>query len=431
VLVGFGATASAPPASRRGAGVTVRPVVPALGGAAALIVLALLPFTDLNVESLALAGLTLLLVIVRLVVSLHELGELVVERAREATIDPLTGLGNRRMLLGDLAAAVAAATAARPAMLAMFDLDGFKTYNDTFGHPAGDALLMRIAAGLAAAVGDGGRAYRIGGDEFCVLVGLPDAMSPDRLAASLAAAMGQKGDGFAVTASHGCAVAPRDGRDVPVLLRRADEEMYTRKSGRRPGAERQVQDALLAALRERDPELGAQASGVAALAEAVGRRAGLGTTDLRAVTQAAALHDIGKIAIPDGILEKPAPLDAREWAFMRNHPLIAQRIMSAAPALAYAARIVRSAQEHWDGTGYPDGLSGERIPLTARVVGICTAYQAMTADRPYERALTRGETIAELRRCAGTQFDPGLVPVLVAATADCEDELRSGEPAAA
>jgi diguanylate cyclase (GGDEF)-like protein len=391
-----------------------------VGGAVALIVLALLPLTDRNVASLALASLTLLLVLARLVGSLHQVEALLVARARDATTDALTGLGNRRMLLDDLAAAGADATPERPVLVAMFDLDGFKVYNDTFGHPAGDALLVRIGAALRAAAGRArGRAYRIGGDEFCALVPLADGDPPATCAAALAAAMGQRGDAFCVGASHGLAVAPRDGRDASALMRRADEEMYERKSRRRPGAERQVQDALLAALRERADNLGVhgETRGGADLAAAVARRAGLGTTDVRAVTQAAALHDIGKIAIPDAILAKAGALDSEEWRFVRNHPAIAQRIMSAAPSLGYAAQIVRSAQERWDGSGYPDGLAGDDIPLTARIVAISAAYVAMLSDRPYRRTLTRDEAIAELRRCAGTQFDPALVAALDAVTA--------------
>jgi two-component system cell cycle response regulator len=390
-----------------------RAIVPSLAGLVALAVLGLQPLIDLSTAGLIVAILTLTLVITRLAVSLRETAGLLRTRAREATLDPLTGLGNRRLLLADLSAHAIDAAAERPVLLVLFDLDGFKVYNDTFGHIAGDSLLIEVAGGLHEALGERGRAYRIGGDEFCALLSPARDLSPERICVELAGAMARHGEGFSVTASYGCALAPADGRDTTALLRRADDEMYARKGRRRPGTESQVQDALIAALSARDPELGSQAASVAALAAALGRHVGLGASDLRALTHAAALHDIGKIAIPESILDKPAELDSEERRFVQTHPLIAQRIISAAPALGYAAQIVRLAQERWDGTGYPDGLRGEAIPLASRIVGVCNAYHAMTRKRPNRRALSFEEALVELRRCAGGQFDPELVTMLI------------------
>jgi HD-GYP domain-containing protein (c-di-GMP phosphodiesterase class II) len=130
------------------------------------------------------------------------------------------------------------------------------------------------------------------------------------------------------------------------------------------------------------------------------------------VRRAAVLHDIGKIAIPDGILSKPGPLDAEEWTLMRQHTIIGQRILSAAPALQPVANIVRATHERYDGRGYPDRLAGEEIPLAARIVFACDAYDAMTATRPYSRGRDAAAAMVELRRCAGTQFDPAVVDAL-------------------
>lgn len=411
-LIAIGAGAP----GRAGAPATVAPrraLVPSVAGLVALAVLALQPLVDLSTSGLIIAVLTLTLVITRLAVSLRETAGLLQARAREAALDPLTGLGNRRLLLSDLSAHAIEATAERPVLLVLFDLDGFKVYNDTFGHIAGDSLLVQVAGGLHEAVGERGSAYRIGGDEFCALLCPPPDASPECICVELAEAMARHGEGFSVTASYGCASAPADGRETTALLRRADDEMYARKGRRRPGTESQVQDALIAALSARDPELGSQAASVAELAAALGRGIGLGASDLRALTHAAALHDIGKIAIPESILDKPADLDAEERRFVQTHPLIAQRIISAAPALGYAAQIVRSAQERWDGTGYPDGLRGEAIPSASRIVGICGAFHAMTRNRPSRKAMSAEEAIAELRRCAGAQFDPNLVTMLI------------------
>ena len=388
-----------------------RAVVPGVAGLAALIVLSLQPVVSVNAAGIVCAGVTLALALTRMALSRRETAQLLAAREREAARDPLTGLANRRVLLEQLERLAAAASKEQPALLVLFDLDGFKTYNDTFGHSAGDGLLIRVAAALRDAVGERGHAYRIGGDEFCAL--LQTDASPTAVGEGLATAMAQYGEGFSVTASFGCAVAPVDGGDTTALLRRADDEMYARKGRRRPGTESQVQDALVAALCARDPGMESHADGVARLATAVGDALGLPASELRALSHAAALHDVGKIAIPDELLEKPGELDEDELRFVRSHPVIAQRIISAAPALGYAAQIVRSVQERWDGDGYPDALAGEAIPLAARIVGACNAYQAMTTRRAGRDPMSREQAIAELRRCAGSQFDPRVVDTLV------------------
>ena len=130
------------------------------------------------------------------------------------------------------------------------------------------------------------------------------------------------------------------------------------------------------------------------------------------------MHDIGKAAIPDTILEKPGPLDPQEWAFVRRHTEIGERILAAAPALIRIAPIVRSTHERLDGNGYPDGLAGEEIPLPARIVSVADAFDAMVTERPYRRALSPGAALAELRRCAGTQFDPDVVEAFAAVVED-------------
>jgi HD-GYP domain-containing protein (c-di-GMP phosphodiesterase class II) len=140
---------------------------------------------------------------------------------------------------------------------------------------------------------------------------------------------------------------------------------------------------------------------------------GLRRDELDELARAAQLHDLGKLAVPDEILLKPGPLDEREWAFVRQHTIVGERILRASPALRSVATIVRSAHEHWDGSGYPDGLVGEDIPLAARIVCACDSYDAMTSDRPYREALPPEEALNELMRLAGAQFDPNIVRVVV------------------
>ena len=174
---------------------------------------------------------------------------------------------------------------------------------------------------------------------------------------------------------------------------------------------RQSTDVLLRALAERHPDLGDHLNGVTELAAALAQRLGIDGEELTQLRHAAALHDVGKVAIPDDIINKPAALSEDEWAFMRRHTLIGERILAAAPALGRAARLVRASHEAFDGSGYPDGLAGADIPLGARIIAICDAFDAMISDRPYSRPKTATEALAELRRCAGTQFDPAIVPL--------------------
>jgi diguanylate cyclase (GGDEF)-like protein len=331
------------------------------------------------------------------------------ELQAHATSDALTGLGNRRKLMADLERLTRSARADAPVVLTLFDLNGFKNYNDTFGHPAGDALLSRLGTALAAAVQEfDGQAYRQGGDEFCVI-----ASAAHRHALEQAAdrALTEHGEGFRISAAYGSVVLPRDTGDAGEALRKADQAMYAQKYSGRATAGRQSSDVLMRALAERHPDLGDHQHGVAELAEQVGERLGITGRQLAMLVHAASLHDIGKVAIPDAIIAKPGPLTDEEWHFMRRHTLIGERILAAAPSLGGAAALVRSSHESWDGSGYPDGLAGVEIPLGARIIAICDAFDAMISERPYSKRKTIAAALAELRRCAGTQFDPTIVAV--------------------
>jgi diguanylate cyclase (GGDEF)-like protein len=343
-----------------------------------------------------------------------------------ATSDGLTGLANRRQLIADLERRVARGASA-PAVLMLFDLDGFKSYNDAFGHMAGDALLARLGQALARAVASRARAYRLGGDEFCVL---GDASGREELELAAPAALAEHGNGFAVTASYGLVTIPDEARVASDALRLADQRMYAQKRSGRATAGRQSTDVLLRALAERHPEMRGHFDGVAQLARAVGHHLGLEGEALDQVQLAAELHDVGKVAIPDDILNKPGPLDDDEWAFIRRHTIVGERIVAAAPALAAVAKLVRASHEHWDGGGYPDGTAGEKIPLGARIVAVCDSYDAIIADRPYRPARSPAEALAELRRCAGTQFDPAVVEAFIAVLAGARAEHGSVADAA-
>jgi diguanylate cyclase (GGDEF)-like protein len=330
-----------------------------------------------------------------------------------ATSDGLTGLANRRQLMVDLERR-AARGATDPAVLLLFDLDGFKNYNDAFGHLAGDALLTRLGQALERSVQPHGRAYRLGGDEFCVLA---DAGARTEIELVAPAALAEHGDGFAVTASYGAVAIPEEATGSGEALLIADQRMYAHKNAGRATARRQSTDVLLRALAERHPSLEGHLGGVAQLAAAVGRELGLEGEALDHVRVAAELHDVGKVAIPDAILNKPGPLDDDEWAFMHRHTLIGERIVAAAPALGPVAKLVRASHERWDGDGYPDRTAGEDIPLGARIVAVCDAYDAIVSDRSYRRGRSAAEAMDELQRCAGSQFDPAVVAAFLAVLA--------------
>jgi len=347
----------------------------------------------------------------RQVVAQLELRRLLSVSRHQAMTDPLTELGNRRRLMDDFETLLPAASVAEPLHLLFFDLDGFKLYNDTFGHSAGDALLVRLAGKLATALEEHGSVYRIGGDEFCALV-RGDGNLAEAARAAAIRALSEKEEGLTITASHGAVRLPDEATTPTRALQLADERMYGEKEGRSPRGYRQTLAVLVRILNERDPALLSHGSSVALLAVAVGRRLELAGEELDHLAKAAELHDIGKVAVPDAILNKHSPLTDDEWTLMKTHPLAGERILTAAPAFRQEAALVRSCHERWDGGGYPDGRAGDDIPLGARIIFACHAFDAMTSPRPGRDTLMPAEALAELLRCAGAQFDPAVVAAL-------------------
>jgi len=389
--------------------------LPAAFATLALGILVWSQFGPVDLVGALAAAATLLAAGVRAGLTHHENVLLLRRSRREALEDGLTGLPNRRRLMVDLQRALAGG-AGRPTTLVFFDLDGFKSYNDNFGHGAGDALLARLAAVLAGSVAGAGTAYRLGGDEFCVLLEGTRGRG-DATVAAAAGALGEAGEGFTITSSYGLVALPAEAPTATAALQLADERMYGHKGRRRGSPRRQGRDLLLQVLREREPALEEHVDDVSALALAVGRELGLGVEALDEITRGAELHDIGKIAVPEAILHKPGPLDADEWHVMRQHTIVGERILAAAPSLRPVGRLVRSSHERWDGGGYPDGLAGERIPLGARIIAVCDAFDAMRQDRPYAESMSEDAALAELRRCAGAQFDAQVVDAFAAVLA--------------
>jgi len=386
-------------------------VIPLVFTSLALALLVDAAFTRVTPTAVLLAAGALTLGVVRAVLTFMQNVRMLRHSAADANTDGLSGLANRRKLMRDLDLAVA--DAEHPYTLVFFDLNGFKRYNDTFGHAAGDSLLARLGVSLRAAVGDHGRAYRLGGDEFCLLLKGRYA-SDDPLIGAATAALTERGTMFSVSASHGLAVVPDEAATTTAVLQLADQRMYAAKARLSRSTPRRTHDVLMQVLSERTPDLHFHVYGVGQLVRDVGRDLGLEADQLDELLHAAELHDVGKLGIPDAILDKPGPLDEDEWQLMRQHTVIGERILGTDPVMQPVARLVRSSHERWDGQGYPDGLAGAAIPLGARIIAACDALDAMTSERCYQGARSLPDALAELRRCAGTQFDPDVVAALCA-----------------
>jgi diguanylate cyclase (GGDEF)-like protein/putative nucleotidyltransferase with HDIG domain len=357
--------------------------------------------------------------------------ELEAERDRGLRLDAVTGLLAARAFRSRLAEEVERARRYQRRLCAVVvSIDDFAALELRHGFRAGDELLRAIARRLGAATRAHDLLGRIGQAEFGLLLpetGPEEALPGlERLLVELEVA----GDGTirAAGASMGVASLER-GMSAEGLLasaRMACEHAQSTGGGRaamaaEPDAaldrarptNREAVEALAVALLERDRYTGEHSEAVIEMSAAVARNLGLGQEEVERVRSAALLHDIGKVAIPDEILHKPGPLSDDEWKLMKEHPVIGERILRVVPGLGTVARIVRHEHERWDGRGYPDGLSGERIPIGSRIIIAADTYHAITSQRPYRPARSHGDAIEELSRCAGTQFDPRVSAALI------------------
>jgi two-component system, cell cycle response regulator len=385
------------------------PAIPALSAALAVTILIWDHFERIESTAIWFAGATLVAVTARLLASSREIDHLVARLRHDARTDPLTGLRNRRILFTDLEKAIIEGSRLHvDYTFALFDLNGFKSYNDTFGHPAGDQLLRRLGARLATVVGPTDGVYRLGGDEFCLLT----AHKPeerDVLIEAARDALTEVGEGFTIEASCGVVAIPQEARSSAEAFRLADDRMYAEKALRANRNERSAHDVLLSALQERDGDLTDHLEQVGMFAARTAEEMGLPVHEVETIRRAGELHDIGKIAIPDQVLDRPGPLGPDERELIRRHTIIGQRILAVVPGLDPVGKLLRSAHERWDGRGYPDGLAGEDIPLGARIIFVSDAFDAMTSERPYQEPVDVETALAELHRSAGTQFDPRVV----------------------
>jgi diguanylate cyclase (GGDEF)-like protein len=350
---------------------------------------------------------------------------------RLALTDPLSGLGNHRSFQERLKHELLRAEAdEEPFTLCMIDVDDFKRINDLYGHPVGDRVLARVGRRLR----QNGEAFRLGGDEFALL--LPGVTADEALstAATVLARIGslELADVGSVTASAGVAGFPHQAFDRDELIRLADSALYWAKEhgknrvhvyrpdvvelaelrrlahGPDRAARFRAAASLAKAVDARDTYTGSHSTRVAELSAWIAHRLGLDREQIELTRLAGSLHDLGKLAIPEEILRKPGPLTDPERLVLQRHPEIGHRMLESLGVDPVAEWVLHH-HERWDGTGYPERLRGDEIPLGARIIFVADAYDAMTSDRAYRGRLTPREAIEELERCSGTQFDPEIV----------------------
>jgi diguanylate cyclase (GGDEF)-like protein/putative nucleotidyltransferase with HDIG domain len=368
----------------------------------------------------------------RLAVASGRIHDLEQELAARTLRDPLTGLHTPQAFAQRLGAEVDRASRhGRPLTLAALDIDGFGGLNRTYGRERGDDLLRVVAGVLRRSTRVSDVVARTGADQFLVL--LPETEPVAALQAferillvfeqtrvgpveTISLSIGVAGWERPLTAAQLVAEAERRLTDARAAGGgRTEGGPDLDRSGRRVGGDphRDAIAGLAEALLERDRYTGEHSEFVVNLSARVAQELALDEPEIERVRSAALLHDIGKVAIPNEVLNKPGPLDELEWAVMREHPVIGERILRAVPGLGAVARIVRHEHEHWDGSGYPDGLAGAEIPIGARIILACDAYHAMTSNRPYRRARPHAEAVRELANGAGSQFDPEVTEALI------------------
>jgi diguanylate cyclase (GGDEF)-like protein/putative nucleotidyltransferase with HDIG domain len=354
---------------------------------------------------------------------------------RLALTDPLTGLGNHRHFHERLQRELLSAEEqARPLTLCFVDIDDFKKVNDRYGHPSGDRILSQVGTRLR----QGGEAFRLGGDEFALLlVDHDEAMALTAAESIIERIAAVDFDHIGtVTVSAGLATFPMQGHGRDELIRLADSALYWAKehgknrvrlyrpevvelselkrlaAGPDKAARYRAAASLAKAVDARDTYTGRHSERVSELAAKAATRLGLDAEQVELTRLAGSLHDLGKLAIPEEILRKPGTLSDSERLVLERHPQIGFRMLDSL-GVDPVAGVVLHHHERWDGAGYPDGLHGEQIPLGARIIFVADAYDAMTTDRTYRPKRSPLAALAELERCAGTQFDPGIVAAFV------------------
>jgi len=326
--------------------------------------------------------------------------------------DQLTGLYNRRFFEEELKRLDTLRNL--PLSLIMVDVNGLKLTNDAFGHEAGDQLLQKVAQVLKDECRTDDIISRIGGDEFVILLPKTDHLQVASLGDRLIEAIHKKKiRNLPVSASFGWETKKGDKEDINSVFKRAEDYMYSKKAYKKDDQRQQSLQIIIDTLFNKESRERDHARRVSETSVAIGSALGLSEAEIKELKVAGEYHDIGKIAIHSDTLNKRGPLTDSEWKEIKRHPELSYNILSSVNEYGPIAEIVFYHHERWDGKGYPSGLQGEEIPLQSRIIMVADAYDAMTDDRPYRKALSKEEAVKQLKKGTGSQFDPEIVEVFL------------------
>lgn len=301
-----------------------------------------------------------------------------------------------------------------PLSIVLGDVNGLKMINDTYGHERGDELLIKVAGILRQCFRKSDIISRWGGDEFIILLPLTDYSRAEEIVAKIEKTCYQYStQDLPVSISLGISTKVKEDESIEEIVKAAEDKMYWNKTTDEKRTHRSMMFSLEKSLDKKDYETEEHVERMGDLALLLGKDLNLPEDKLNDLVMLAALHDIGKIAVADSIILKPGKLTPEEWEPVKKHPEVGYRIAKSSTDLAAIADAILTHHENWEGSGYPEGLKGEEIPLVSRIISIIDAYDAMTNDRPYRKAFTKEQAIAEIRRCSGTKYDPKLVEVFI------------------
>jgi len=308
-----------------------------------------------------------------------------------------------------------------PVSIIICDINSLRLINEKYSQYAGDAVISTVAAIIKQNCRRGDLIGRTSGGEFTVYMpGAGVAAAQDMIRRILSdcrtAGMQAGGQAIGISLALGAATRVAPGQNLTDLQREAAENMQKRKLLESHGVHNAISTSLRSALHKKSLETEAHFERMAKLTRYIGSHMNLSASELDHLELLAVMHDLGKVGIPDSILNKVGPLNDAEWVIMKRHPELGCRIASAFPELDPIADDILSHHERWDGTGYPRGLASAEIPLLARILAVVDAFDAMTSERPYRATLSSDQALAEIRRCAGTQFDPAVVDAFIQLT---------------
>jgi diguanylate cyclase (GGDEF)-like protein/PAS domain S-box-containing protein len=326
--------------------------------------------------------------------------------------DQLTGLYNRRYFEEELKRLDVQRNL--PLTIVMADVNGLKLINDSFGHAVGDELLKKVSEVMKKGFRADDIIARLGGDEFVVLLPKIDNYDTEQIVKRIKAfALKENVGSIGISISFGWETKNNNDENVQEVLKKAEDHMYKKKLFDSPSMRGKTINAIISTLHEKNKREEAHSHRVSTLCKSMGKALNMSESEIQELKSVGLLHDIGKIAIEENILNKPSKLTDGEWEEIKRHPEIGYRILSTVNDMSEMSEYVLAHHERWDGNGYPKGLKGEKIPLQSRIISIVDTYDAMTSERSYRKALPEETALEELRKNSGSQFDPKLVMLFI------------------